>query len=101
MSGEDKFLRSQKIMPFVPDRFNLRNSAKFHPQNTGNRILESIHFKVFRGSMPPDPPSMAQAFGVRPPPQKKNNKQQIPWLRHCPRIVATARLIYVCFHQIR
>ncbi len=52
--------------------FNLRNSAKFHPQNAGNRILERLHFKIFRGTMPSDSPSMAHALGFRPRPQTKH-----------------------------
>ena len=42
-------------------------SAKSHPKVAGNRICGTLHFKIFRGSMPPDPPRMAHAFGVRPP----------------------------------
>ena len=29
----------------------------FSPENAGNSVLESQIFKIFRGSMPPDPPS--------------------------------------------
>ena len=42
-------------------------SAKSHPKDAGNRICGTLDFKIFRGSMPPDPPRMAHAFGVRPP----------------------------------
>ena len=42
-------------------------SAKSHPKVAGNRICGTLHFKIFRGSMPPDPPRMAHAFGARPP----------------------------------
>ena len=42
-------------------------SAKSHPKDAGNRICGTLDFKIFRGSMPPDPPRIAHAFGVRPP----------------------------------
>ena len=33
-----------------------KNSMLFDAQNAGNRISELLDFKVFWGSMPPDPP---------------------------------------------
>ena len=38
---------------------------------TGNRICGTLDFKIFPGSMPPDPPRMTRAFGARilPPPR--------------------------------
>ena len=43
-------------------------SAKSHPKNAGKRICGTLDFKIFRGSMPPDPPRIARAFGARIPP---------------------------------
>ena len=42
-------------------------------QNAGNGIKETLFFKIFLGSMPPDPPKGSRATGkfVSPPPQKK------------------------------
>ena len=34
-----------------------------------SHLRGTLDFKIFRGSMPPDPPRMAHAFGVRPPPK--------------------------------
>ena len=44
---------------------NLLNVAKCCSENAGNRISETLDFKIFRRSMPPDPPSKAHAFGIR------------------------------------
>ena len=51
----------------------------FHPENAGNGICETLHFKIFPGSMSPDPyDSVRRSSGRRthgrpsPPPQNKN-----------------------------
>jgi hypothetical protein len=41
-------------------------------QNAGNRISEVLDFKIFRGGMPPDPPTAAELLGI---PHAK------PWIR--------------------
>ena len=45
-------------------------SAKSHPEKAGNRICGTLDFKIFGGSMPPDPPRMSRAFGARKLPQR-------------------------------
>jgi hypothetical protein len=61
--------------------YNLRNSARLHPQNAWNRISGTLHFKIFPGGMTPDPLDglTPSAFASPPPPQKKMKV----WLRHC------------------
>ena len=54
-------------------------SAKSHPQNAGNRNCDTLDFKIFRGSMPPDPTRMTRAFGAR----TLLTRNYDPWLRHC------------------
>jgi hypothetical protein len=53
--------------------YNLRNSARFHPQNAWNRISGTLDFKHFLGVYSLEPPKRSHAFGVRfaPPPKKK------------------------------
>ena len=67
--------------------YNLWNSEKYPPpppppppnptpQNAWNCISGSLDFKIFRGSMPPNPRSMSPAFGVRLTYEKS-------WIRTC------------------
>jgi hypothetical protein len=64
--------------------YNLRNSARFHPQNAWNRISGTLDFKIFPeaflpGAFPPDPPRRSHAFGV----SFAHPKVKV-WLRHWP-----------------
>ena len=45
--------------------YNLWNFAESNLENAVNGISGVLDFKIFRGSMPPDPPRRANAFGVR------------------------------------
>ena len=60
-----------KIWQFLL-RFRSRNLYKMFAQNAGNRISEVLDFKIFRGGMPPDPPTGAELLGI---PHAK------PWIR--------------------
>ena len=45
------------------------NHLKLPPENAGNRISEALKLKIFRGSMPPDPPrGLPPSAGVYPNP---------------------------------
>ena len=43
-------------------KFRSQNFNKECAQNAGNRISEALDFKIFRGRIPPDPPTYA-TFG--------------------------------------
>ena len=43
-------------------KFQSQNFNKKCAQNAGNRISEALDFKIFRGKIPPDPPTYAR-FG--------------------------------------
>ena len=45
--------------------YNLWNSAESNLENAVNGISRVLDFKIFRGSMPTDPPRRANAEGVR------------------------------------
>ena len=45
--------------------YNLRNSAESNLEEAVNGVSGVLNFKIFRGSMPPDPPKRANAEGVR------------------------------------
>ena len=60
-----------KIWQFLL-RFRSRNLYKMFAQNAGNRISEVLDFKIFRGGMPPDPPTGPELLGIT---------QSKPWIR--------------------
>ena len=52
-------------------------------QNAGNGIKETLFFKIFLGSMPPDPPRGSNRANSYPPPPPKISKPVRLWMFLC------------------
>jgi hypothetical protein len=61
-------------------------------QNAGNRISEVLDFKIFRGGMPPDPPTGAELLGI---PHSK------PWIRPWLPTPTKPKTTFKCVNRLR